>query len=107
GPDVPTPTPTPGSAMTLVAHGAQGQTLKSVPMSVTVGHQDRVGPMDTITAVIPAAGVDSLAVESNGTVVATRARPKRAPRVRILAPRAGARVGRRGTVLVRWTASNP
>jgi hypothetical protein len=93
--------------MTLVARGAHGQTLTSVPMAVTVGHQDRVGPVDTLTAVISAAGVDSLAVESNGTVVATRARPKHAPRVRILAPRAGARVGRQGSVLVRWTATNP
>jgi hypothetical protein len=66
-----------------------------------------VGPLDTITAVIPAAGVDSIAVESNGTVVATRTRPKHAPRVRILAPLAGARVGRRPTVLARWKATNP
>lgn len=95
------------SAVTLLARGARGQTLKSVPMVITGGHMDRVGPFDTITAVIPAAGVDSLAVESNGTIVATRSRPTHPPRVRILAPTGRATVGRRATVLVRWTATNP
>lgn len=93
--------------MTLVASDAHGRQLRSVTMAITPGHVDRVGSLDTISAVIPAAGVESLSVESNGQVVATRTRPKLAPRVRILAPRAGAKVGKGQTVVVGWSATNP
>ena len=95
------------SDFTLTARDARGQTVATVPMTVTDGHVDHVGAADAIMGTVPAAGVDSVAVKANGTVVATRTRPAHAPRVKLLAPRAGARVGAGRTVLVRWRATNP
>ncbi len=121
GPQVGPPGPRGNSldSFTLTARGADGRVLASVPMATTGGHIDPVagadrtldqasaGPLVQISADVPSAGVDSLQVADNGTVVATQTRPAKAPHVRVLAPRAGSRVGSRGNVLVRWKATNP
>ncbi len=95
------------SSFTLLARARGGRTLDSVPMSVTTGHIDRVGALDQLEADVPSAAVHSIELSSNGIVVARRTRPATAPRVRILAPIRGARVGKRRTVLIRWTTTNP
>jgi hypothetical protein len=109
GPQVGPASPKGGSnsAFTLVARNAAGKTVASTPMSFTPGHADFVGSSGVINAMVPAAGVDSIQVQSNGRVVASRQRPARAPRLRLLAPRHRARVGRARTVLVRWKARSP
>jgi hypothetical protein len=107
GPTVGPPVPTGGSPYTLTALGAHGQILRRIPMAITAGHVDFVGPLDELTAEVPAAGVDAIQVSLNGTVLASRTRPKLAPRVRLLAPHARAIVGGRRSVVIRWRASNP
>ena len=112
GPQVGAPLP-PGNAndsYTLTAVGAGGHILTTVPMAATTGgHIDGPTPLPLVqvTGEVPARGVDSLRVADNGSVVATRTRPAKAPRVRILAPRAGARVGKGTTVAVHWRTTDP
>ncbi|MCL2770106.1 MAG: hypothetical protein FWD42_08390, partial [Solirubrobacterales bacterium] len=91
---------------TLTAHGARGQALATVPMSFAVGHVDGFGPLDELTAEVPAVGADSVTLAAGGTVLATRVRDRHPPRVVVTAPRAGARVGGKRSVLVRWRASD-
>ena len=112
GPQVGTASPRGNSAdsFTLTALGGHGQTLASVPMAATTGgHIDGVTaePLVQISGEVPARGVASIKVADNGTVVVRRRRPAKAPRVSIFAPRAGAHLGARRTVLVRWKATNP
>ena len=120
GPQVGAPLPRGSSAdtFTLLARNASGKLLARVPMAATSGgHIDAplpqlqiiqgARPLVQISAEVPAAGVQSIDVASDGRVVASRTRPARAPRVRVLAPRAGAQVGDTRNVLVRWASSNP
>lgn len=107
GPTVGPPVPTGGSPYTITALGARGQVLRTIPMAITTGHADFVGPLDGLTAEVPAGGVDALQVSLNGKVVASRTRPKHPPHVRLIAPHAGASVGGRRNVVIRWRASNP
>ena len=95
-------------SFTLTARGSHGQVLASVPMAATTGgHIDEVSPLVQITGDVSASGVDSIQIANSGTVIATRDRPAKTPRVKVLSPRAGARVGARRTVLVQWKATNP
>jgi len=97
---------------TLIARGAAGQVVGSVAMAVTSdGHIDPgagpAEPLVQITGDVPAAGVRSVEIVDGSTVMASRQRPARPPEVRILAPRAHARVGGTRGVLVRWRAASP
>jgi hypothetical protein len=76
-------------------------------MTRTLGHEDHVGALDMITGTVPAAGAASIAVESNGKVLATRTRPAQAPSVQVLAPTQGAHVGAGQPVQVQWAAASP
>lgn len=123
GPQVGSPLPngTSADSFTLMARGSHGQLLGSVPMAATTGgHDDELpqgpgrtftgptyGPVAIITGELPAKGVDSVQIAEGGKVMATRTRPAKAPRVKVLAPRRGARVGKGSTVLVRWRTTNP
>lgn len=105
-----TPNGTAVDSFTLTARGSHGQTLASVPMAATTGgHVD--GPTPTplvqISGEVPAGGVHSIQVDDDGKVVASRTRPAKAPRLRVLAPVAGAVLGTRASVLVSWRATNP
>jgi hypothetical protein len=95
------------SGLTLVARGANGKILASVPMTATAGHVDQDAAFDEITGTVPASGTMSIAVEAHGKVLVSRVRPARAPRVQVLTPASGERVGAGPTVLVRWTAASP
>jgi hypothetical protein len=127
GPQVggPSPPGTSADSFTMTALGSQGQVIATVPMAATTGgHIDGFyahahgtpppasttspgSPLVQISGAVPAAGVDSIQIAYNGTVVATRTRPALAPSVKVLAPRRGARVGTRSPVLVRWSATSP
>ncbi len=101
---------TSADTFTLTALGSHGQKLVSVPMSASSGHVDGPTgelPFSTVSAEVPSSDVDSVEIAHNGTVMATRVRPARQPRVQVLAPRRGAVVGRQRAVLVRWRATNP
>ncbi|MGC2449421.1 MAG: hypothetical protein WA477_17360, partial [Candidatus Sulfotelmatobacter sp.] len=106
GPQIGPPLPRGNSNYTLTARGKQGQVIATTQMVQSYGHED-AGPVYGLSAEVPAAGVDSVEVTSNGSTIASRKRPPHPPRVRILAPHLGARVGGRGRVLVSWRASNP
>ncbi len=105
------PSGTSADSFTLTARGSHGQLLATVPMAATTGgHIDgAAGPLPIVqlSGEVPAAGVDSVQLADDGTVMATRKRPARAPSVRLLSPRAGAKVGAGRTVLVRWRSTNP
>ena len=104
------PSGTPADSFTLTARGANGQLLADVPMvGTTGGHIDGAAPepLAQISGEVPVSGVQSIQIENNGQVVASRVRPARAPRVSFLSPRAGAVVGARRTVLVKWRSTNP
>ena len=83
-------------SFTLTALGPSGQVLHTVPMSGTVGgHVDFPSglqpPLAQISGEVPAAGVDSLRIADDGTVIATRDKPPRLPTDRdvlIAAPKA-------------------
>ena len=96
------------AAFTLTARGGSGQVLASVPMTARVGHIDHVGPLDELTADVPARNVDQIQViAADGQVVASRSRDPHPPRVHILAPRRGSRVGAGPTTLIRWRSRDP
>jgi hypothetical protein len=107
-----------GASFTLTARGAGGKVIATVPMSMlSSGHIDppltngRIDsppePLVEVSGELPAAGVDSLQVSNNGTVVTTRQRPAVAPRISVLSPGARSRVGTKPLVTVRWRATNP
>jgi hypothetical protein len=100
------PLPRGRSAYALRALGGGGKPVATVPMREGIGHIDEVGPLDELTGEVPARGVDRVEVLLNGAVVASRSRPRPAPKVLVLAPRRGARVGRGGKVKVRWRATD-
>ena len=106
GPQVGPRLPTGRSDFTLTALGAHGRKLRSVSMAEEAGHQDGEGSLDELSAEIPARGVSKIEVLDKGAVVARRSRPKRPPRVHVVSPRRGAKVGGRHTVLVRWSATD-
>ncbi len=124
------PAVTPGTAdpaFMLLAHGAGGKTVASVPMAATSGGHimtmaggmaagmkgmAMLGPMGGIsfqqlTGLVPAGSVQEIQVAVNGKVMATRTRPAHAPKVRVLAPRAGSHVGGHRQVVVQWSSTNP
>ena len=112
GPQVGPASPTGSSvdAFTLRARGSGGQLLATVPMAATSnGHVDGAAqiPISQITGEVPAAGVQSIEILDNGTLVASRVRPAIAPSVQVLAPTSDAIVGRGASVLVRWASTDP
>jgi hypothetical protein len=92
-----------GSPIHLVARGSAGQTVANVPMEAFNAHDDPGPSFLIVQATVPRGGVDSVQISSGGTVVASRTRGAQRPRLRILAPRRNAVVGRGRGVAVRWS----
>jgi hypothetical protein len=107
GPQVGPRLPKGTSSFTLQALGKDGQILASTQMAASAGHQDNTTRLVELSGEVPAAGVEGIAVVQNGITLATRARPGRPPRVRVVAPRRGSRVGGRHKVRVRWRTKGP
>ncbi len=98
------------SAYTLVARDAAGAVVASVPMSQQSVEEDSPGGAVhlALEGAVPAPSVARLEVVLSGVVLASRVRSAAAPAVRIVAPRAGARVGAAGRpVDVVWEATDP
>lgn len=88
----------------LTASDSAGHVLTDVPMFESFGHIDGRAAQGTLTlaAVVPAAGVDSVAVVSNGATLATRRRTPSAPTVSTpRRPTFGAR-----NAVIRWHAAD-
>ena len=94
----------PGSPYSLVVRNAAGRVLsrRTVPATAM---SDGAGAI--ISATVPARGATSVQILRAGMVVARRTAARRAPRVRLLAPRRNTRLPRRGKVGVRWRISGP
>jgi hypothetical protein len=79
------PQPASGSPYHLIATTSTGRAPIDVPMLASFGHVDAKPPQPilTLTAVVPAAGVTSVAVASNGVTLATRKKSAHPPTVTI------------------------
>ena len=82
GPAVGPPLPAGSSAYTLSALGAGGHVIATVPMAASLGHMDGAGPLDELSAEVPARGVSSIQVTADGRVLATRTRSRPSDRAR-------------------------
>jgi hypothetical protein len=102
GPQVGPPLKAGTSSFTLLARGRRGQILRSVPMAAQHIHEDAVAALLELSAEIPSHGVESVEVLDNGVSVGSRKRPRRRPKVRVLAPHRGAVAGGRRSVAVKW-----
>jgi Divergent InlB B-repeat domain len=91
----------------VVLRDAAGRVLREVAMrSFSVHDHGEDGESRLLKADVPAARGARLEIMREGSVLATRVRTSSAPRIRIVAPRAKARVGAQRVVVVRWTASD-
>jgi hypothetical protein len=102
GPQVGPPLKTGTSAFTLVTRGRRGQILHRTNMAAEEIHADDAAALLELSAEIPSHGAKSVEVLDNGVAVGKRTRPRRRPKVRVLAPRSGAVVGGRGSVAAKW-----
>jgi len=102
GPQVGPPLKTGTSAFTLVTRGRRGQILHRAKMAAEEIHADDAATLLELSAEIPSHGAKRVEVLDNGVAVGKRERPRRRPKLRVLAPRSGAVVGGRGSVAVKW-----
>ncbi len=102
GPRVGPPLKAGTSAFTLVARGRRGQILHRAPMAANEIHEDEIAEQLELSAEVPSHGVESVEVLDNGVPVGRRKRPRRRPKVRVLAPRQGAVVGGKRRVTLTW-----
>jgi hypothetical protein len=104
-PDDGAPTPVDAaSAYTLVARAADGTDLATAGALVSPVHTHE-GNVAIVAGRVAAAGAASVVLLENGSPIAQLAASKSAPKVAVLSPRRGARVGGK-TVTVRWRASD-
>ena len=99
------PAPDPASGVQITALGASGQPVGTVPASLgTLSDSDT--PVQTFIAPLPAGAAAVTATAGANTDRVERSRP---PTVKLLAPRAGTRVGgsSKARLDVRWTAKDP
>jgi hypothetical protein len=99
--------PAPGSNVSIRVRDAAGAVVSETPVVVRPTHIDVGATGSNITqvsAVVPAARAASVELVSDGAVLDTLLRSRSAPKVRLLAPRSGAHVRSKGSLLVRWKA---
>ncbi len=96
-----------GGPYQLVTRNAAGQVVGSAPLGAESGHGDRAGGVTVYEGEVRSAGAARLDVTTpGGPSLATVTRSAHAPRIRLLSPRRGARVGGRRGVTVSWRASD-
>lgn len=96
----------PANGLELVGRDRDGKELRRAGAVVQPVHQDEQGQAAIVSGRIEAAGLAAIDLFANGQPIAQRTASRNAPRVRVLAPRRGARVGGRGKVEVRWRATD-
>lgn len=94
------------SVYRLVVRGGAGQAISDTPMRAAAAHTHGGPSPVLLKAEVPAAGAVGLEIVAGGKVVARRLRSGNAPQITILAPRAGARIGKGSSVVVRWRATD-
>ena len=98
------------SSVSLRVRNKDGNVVSETPVLVQPSHVDlghHGSDVLEVSAVVPAAGAASVELVSNGVVLDTVRRSASKPKARLLAPKAGARVGSAGTLQARWSASDP
>lgn len=104
-PDAGNATPVdPASEYLLVARDAQGRDLATAG-AVVEPVRTHSGNVAIISGRVAAPGAASVVLLQNGQPIAARTASANAPKVRVLSPRRGARVGGR-TVQLRWRATD-
>ncbi len=101
--------PAPGSSVSIRVRDAAGAVVSETPVAARPTHIDVGATGSNITqvsAVVPAARAASVELVSDGVVLDTLLRSRSAPKVRLLAPRSGAHVRAKGSLRVRWRASD-
>jgi len=98
--------PDPTSPYRLIVRDGAGAVIADLGMRALEIQVDRAGATTFLRVDVPAAGASAVEIARDGALLARRARSASAPRVRVLAPRAGARAGRSASVEVRWRASD-
>jgi hypothetical protein len=94
----------------LEAIGPGGHVLARTKMLMHPTHADGPGggPILLLQGAVPThAGATAIAITEGGKVVAIRQRPSHRPRVRLLAPKTGARLRVARPLLIRWRATDP
>jgi hypothetical protein len=97
----------PGSNVSIRVLGKGGAVVSETPVPAQQTHIDtgRTGTnIVQISAVVPAAKGRKVELVRDGVVLDSVSRSPSAPKVRLIAPRRGARVGSRGVLRVRWRA---
>lgn len=92
------------SSYRLVVRGGAGQVVSDTAMLASVAHTHEGPAPALLKAEVTAEGAAGLEIILDGKVVARRLRSPSAPKVTVVAPRAGAVVGRGRSVVVRWHA---
>ena len=96
--------PTAGSPYRVQLRDSAGHTLSSVVPATNMVHIDGQRPGLLLEATLPMLpSAASVAISAGGVTLTSRARSPHAPTVHLLAPHAGARVGRSAITRVRWT----
>jgi hypothetical protein len=96
-----------GSNVSLRVVDKAGGLVTETPVPVEQTHIDTGGTGSNIvqiSAVVPAPGGRRVDLIRDGVVLDSVSRSPSAPKVRLIAPRRGTRVGSRGTLQVRWRA---
>lgn len=105
-PDDGAPTPDQGNGYSFLGRDDSGDEVATGGVVIRAVHQDGIAPSQVVSGRIPAAGVSTVDLLSDGQPIAERIASKNAPKVKLRAPRKGSTVGGRGKVAVRWKASD-
>ncbi|HEX3831600.1 MAG TPA: hypothetical protein VHW04_06485 [Solirubrobacteraceae bacterium] len=107
-PDDGAPTPVDANqSYQLVARGAGGKILSTSGAVPQVEHTEHGLPVLLLSGRVPAAGVKGIEVMSGTKPITAQLGSAHAPTVKILAPKAGATLGRSGqAVTIRWRAAD-
>jgi len=105
-PDDGAPTPDQGNGFSFLGRDDAGNEVATGGVVIRAVHQDGIAPSQVVSGRIPAAGVSTVDLLQDGQPIAERIASKNAPKVKLTAPRKGSTVGGRGSVAVRWKASD-
>jgi hypothetical protein len=93
------------SSFQLLSRDSAGRILARTNLFAQLTHDNHGASYLAFQATVPARTVHSISVTANGSVLTTRVRSPKPPRVHVLAPVHLARVGGRRSVTVRWKAT--
>jgi|GEM_PF-3506252 len=94
------------SPFRLVVRNARGGMLSDTGVVPVLAHSEGAPTSRYISAEVSASGAARVELVRGGAVLAARTQSSTAPRVRIVAPPAGARVRGKGRTAVRWNATD-